>query len=234
VTYLMTDNTYYIRITSGSEVRDIGFLYASSATEQHLALSQISLNPSIQLISDNIQMSAAFDNSSNATSTLRIQYSDLINMTESVRVRIYNSTSGTPWYDNTITDTNYFTIALNGINTSTRNTVHFTVEHAVLGNSPIDFDTTVGAFGISIDLGLPLWVYPIIAFVIMLFTSFVIVPENRLIGYFVLMLELGVFGIFSWLTVPTTGLAMPMATIALLVIFLGVGIIYELKYRGTA
>jgi ABC-type sulfate transport system substrate-binding protein len=36
VTYLTKDNTYFIRLTKGSEVRDIGYLYAATATAQYL------------------------------------------------------------------------------------------------------------------------------------------------------------------------------------------------------
>ena len=229
VTYLAKDNTYYIRITKGSEVRDIGYLYAATATAQYLSLSSIRLVPSITLISDNLLMSAAFDNISAPLSVLRIQYEDLMNMTQDIRVQVFNDTSNTAWYDNTFTGISNLSIALNGINTSVRYSVHWTVHHAVLGNSPIEFTAGVGAFGRAVDLGLPAelaWIYPVVAFVLMLFTMFIIVPEIRLVGYLMLMMELGIFTYFAWFN-------FPLATVALFITFLAAGILYEMKYKGT-
>jgi hypothetical protein len=231
VVYLLKDNTYFIRIDRGpsTEVREIGYLYAATATAQYISLSNIQLQPSIALISDNLQMSAAFDNESAPTSTLRIQYRDFINQTISVRVRIFSDINNTPWYDNTYYSTDNLSITLNGISTSLRGSVHFEVHHLVLGNSPIDFVVAVGR-GLGIDFGLDpsmAWVYAAIGYVIMLFTMFIIVPEIRLVGYLILLAELGIFSYFSWFVVFNP------ASIALFIAFMIAGMLYELKFKGV-
>jgi hypothetical protein len=231
VVYLMKDNTYFIRIDRGptTEIREIGYLYAATATAQYLSLSNIQLQPSIQMISDNLQMAAAFDNESAPTSTLRIQYRDFINQTISLRVRIFSDINSTAWFDNTYYATDNLSITLNGINTSLRGSVHFEVHHRVLGNSPIDFIVSVGR-GLGIDFGLDptmAWVYAAIGYVIMLFTAFIIVPEIRLVGYLILLAELGIFSYFSWFMVYNPG------AIALFIAFMIVGLLYDIKFKGV-
>ncbi len=229
VTYLMKDNTYLIRITKGGVIKDIGYLYAATATAQYLSLSSISLSPSIRLISDNIRMTATMLTPSNPTTVLRINYEDFINMTEGVRIRVFQSTNNTPFFDNTYTGSSNFSISLNNINTSFRYSVHFTVNHTVLGNSPIDFTVGVGRFGISFDLGLDSslsWLYAAFGFVLMLFTSWIIIPENRLSGYLLLFAELGTLSIVGWFTFQP-------ATTMLFVAFLASGILFEIRHRGV-
>lgn len=228
VTYLTKDNTYLIRLEEDGAIRDIGFLYAATATAQYLSLSEINLEPDITLISDNILMSAEFDDPSLNQSTLRIQYQDLINMTESVRVQIFSMSNNTAWYDNTIHGSSNFTISVNNVNT-TRHSIHFTVEHAVLGNSPIDFTVGVGSFA-GFDLGLSsemLWLYNGFAFFIILMTTFVITPENRLPGYLLLLAELGIFSVGTWFIFQS-------ASFALFIAFIIAGIIYEIRHKGIS
>lgn len=229
VTYLTKDNTYYIRLDQGSlgsEVRDIGYLYAATATAQYLSLSEINLNPSVRLISDNLLMAAAFDNASNTTSTLRITYNDLMNRTTSVRVRIFSDVNNTAWYDNTFYGYDNLTISINGVNT-TRHTVHFTVLHDVLGNSPVEFTVGVGMLGGLMDFGISFtWIYGIAAFAIMFMTAIIVVPEIRLPGLVVLLVELGVFWYYQWLA------GLELASIAFMIAMLVAGIVFEIKYRG--
>jgi hypothetical protein len=225
VTYLTKDNTYFIRLTKDSEVRDIGYLYAATATAQYLSLSQIQLVPSITLITNNIRMAAAFDNESAPLTTLRIQYRDLLNMTESVRIRVFQGGNNTAFYDSTFSGISNFSATINNVNTSFRYSVTFEVNHSVLGNSPIPFTTGVGAAGQLADLALPAtlhWIYFWAGFFVVLMTAFIIVPENRLPGYFALLLELGAFSIFEWFQFQGP-------TLAYFVVFPVAGIIYELK-----
>lgn len=231
VTYLTKDNVYYIRIDQGEElgnqIREIGYLYAAAATPQYLSLSEINLDPTIRLISDNILMAAAFDNLSANTSTLRIQYQDIMNMTNSVRIWIFSDRNNTAWYDNTISGSSNFTISLNDVNT-TRHSIHFRIDHAVLGNSPIDFTMGVGGF-LGIDLGFGSayrWLYTAFAFVIMLFTAFIVIPEIRFTGYIVLIAEFGIFVSFGWIIFEAT-------TVMLLLAILGAGFVYDIKYKGV-
>jgi len=229
VTYLTKDNTYLLRLTTNGQIRDIGFLYAATATAQYLSLSQISLRPDITLISDNILMSAEFDDPTLNQSTLRIQYQDLINMTESVRIQIYNQRNNTAWYDNTITGSSNFTISINNVDT-TRQSVVFTVEHDVLGNSPIPYTIGVGAIA-GFDIGFApeyIWLYNGFAFFMVMVTSWVITPENRLPGYILLLAELGIFSAGTWLA----GYA--SASLALFVAFVAAGIIYEIRHKGVS
>jgi len=225
VTYLTKDNTYFIRLTKDGEVRDIGYLYAATATAQYLSLSQIQLRPSISLISNNIRMSAAFDNESAPLTTLRVQYRDLMNATQSVRIRIFRSNNNTAFYDSTFSGISNFSATLNNVNTSFRYSVAFEVNHSVLGNSPIPFTTGVGAAGQLADLGLDPslhWIYFWAAFFVVLMTCFIITPENRLPGYFALLLELGAFSVFEWFQF--TG-----PVLLYFIVFPVAGIVYELK-----
>jgi len=229
VTYLMKDNTYLIRITKGGVIRDIGYLYAATATAQYLSLSSISLKPSISLISDNLRMTAEMLTPGTPTSTLRIQYEDFINMTENVRIRVFQASNNTPLFDVTYNGSSNFSVSLNNMNTSFRYSVHFTVNHAVLGNSPIDFTVGVGVFGIKFDLGLDpayAWLYTAFGFVLILFTSWIILPDNRLPGYLLLMAELGILTIVGWFSFQP-------ATIMLFVAFLVSGIVFEIRHRGV-
>lgn len=231
VTYLTKDNTYYIRLDQGSlgsEIRDIGYLYAASATAQYLSLSEIQLRPDIVLISDNLLMSAEFDDPLANTSTLRINYQDLINVTTSVRIRVYSDTNNTAWYDQTFYGYDNLTVSLNNVNT-TRHSVRFTVQHAVLGNSPVDFTVGVGAFGSDVDFGLSeanQWILAAAGFVIMLLTALIIVPEIRIYGIIALLAELGVFVGIRWF-------AFAPETILFFVASLIAGIVYEIKFKGV-
>ena len=228
VTYLTKDNTYLLRLTLNGVIRDIGFLYAATATSQYLSLSEITLAPDIMLISDNILMGAAFDDPSLNQSTLRVQYQDLINMTNSVRIRIFSMRNNTPWYDNTIYGSNNFTISINNVNT-TRHSIHFTVDHDVLGNSPIDYTTGVGSFA-GWDLGLPAemgWLYNGFAFFVIMVTTWIITPENRFPGYIMLLAELGIFSVGSWLIFNS-------ASFALFIAFVVAGIIHEIQHKGVS
>lgn len=230
IAYLTKDNSYLISIKTGTINREIGFLYAVTATSQQLDLSEIRLVPDITLISDNILMGAEFDNPSANYSTLRISYEDLLNATESVRIRIYSGTNNTAFYDNTFTSSN-FTIAINNVST-TRKSVSFSVEHSILGNSPIPYVIGLGAsmipfFNASTEASEISWIFAGIAFCLMLFTSFAITPDSRLPGYIVLILEFTIFASAGWLT-DING-----AEYMLLLAFLVSGIIYEIRYRSV-
>lgn len=229
VTYLMKDNTYLIRITKNGAIRDIGYLYAATATAQYLSLSQIVLKPSISLISDNILMTAAFLTPAAPTSNLRISYEDLMNLTEDVRIQVFQASNNTAFFDNTYTGSSNFSISLNDINTSFRYSVHFIVNHVILGNSPIPFTVGVGSFGRNFDLGLNpayAWLYNAFAFFMILLTSWIILPENRLPGFVVLMAETGILSIVQWI-------AFQNSQMMLFVVFLVAGMVFEIRHRGV-
>jgi hypothetical protein len=200
--------------------------YAAGAV--HLGINQIQLKPSIRLIYDNIQMGAAFDNGSAPLSTLRITYYDLLNMTEGVRFTVYTETNNTPWYSNLVAGSSNITITINNVNTSQRYSVHYSINHTALGNSPIEYTVGVGAFGRLFNLGLPaslIWLYDVFAFAIVLFTAWIITPENRLPGYLLLTTEIAIVGFIQWI-------AFQNATIVLFVAFMAGGIIYEIRRSG--
>lgn len=229
VTYLMKDNTYLIRITKNGVVRDIGYLYAATATAQYLSLSSITLRPTITLISDNLLMAADFLTPAAPTSTLRISYADLMNLTTDVRIQVFQASNNTAFFDSTYTGISNFSISLVNINTSFRYSVHFIVNHVVLGNSPIPFTIGVGSFGRNFDLGLNpayAWFYNAFAFFVILLTSWIILPENRLPGFVVLLAETGIFSVVQWI-------AFQSAQLMLFVVFLVAGMLFEIRHRGV-
>lgn len=222
ITYLAKDSKYTIRITKGSEIREIGFFYATASGVQHLSISSITLRPDISLISNHLRMAAQVNN---ATNTLVINYFDDLNQTNSVRVRVYEGVNQTAFFDNSYASgTGNLTITILGINASKRYSIQFTISHQSLGNSPIDYVIGAGVFGILVDLGVESWLYPAFAFAIIFFTSMVTIPKNRLAGILFMAVLIGIFFYIGWFNY-AIGIAF------LLMVFIAIAFVYELK-RG--
>ena len=222
VTYLIKDSRYYVRIIKGSEVRDIGFLYTASTAAQYISLSQISLTPDVTTIGGNVGLSAYYDNSTNS---LIIQYVDKLNGTENVTISVFDSTNNTPIFNNTYGGVSNLMITINNVSNETRYNVIAEVKHDTLG----DFEllTSAGMIVSNLfDLGLAPWLYPIISFGIIIFTSFIIVPRNRLVGLLVISGMIGMFAVVGWLPVYSLGVSV------LILIAIGIGWIYEMKRGG--
>lgn len=225
VTYLIKDEKYYIRITKGTETRDMGFFYPATATGLYLTLNIIALKPDISLISNNLQMSAE---TNNATSSLHIQYYDMTNQTNSVQILVYEGINQTAFWDTTYNAMSNITVTISPINTSKRYSVRFLVNHQVYGNSPVEFTIGVGGLGVLFDLGLGVsmaWIYPVFGFIIMLFAALVTVPKNRLAGLIFLIVALALFLFVQWFQ-------FAVAVLVLLIIFITAAVIYELKRGG--
>ena len=221
VSYLIKDNKYNLRITNKGEVREIGFFQAVSAGTQTININQIQLGPDITLINNNIIMAAETDD---ATQTLIIEYTDLLNKTTSVQILAYNGTTTTPFYNMTFNNLNDITVTL-AVNTSHRFTEKWIVIHEQLGNSPIYFTIGAGAFGGLFYLGVVAWIYQVIGFIFVLFSSFVITPKNRLVGIAFIAVILSFMAFAAWLTLGT-GVAL------ILLVFVGLAVVYEVRRLG--
>ncbi len=220
VTYLVKDEKYHVILEKTGETRDIGFIYPATANSIFLTINAISLAPDISLISNNLIMSAELFNDS-----IKIQYYDKTEQTNSLRILVYENINQTPFWNNTYNGNN-ITITISPVNASKRYTVRFSVNHQTYGNSPVEFTVGVGGFGALIDLGVAsgvaTWLYPGIAFIITLLVSFVALPKNRFAGLAFLIVSLTIFMYAKWF-VFTTGV------LALLVIFIVISVIYEIK-----
>ena len=226
ILYLIKGDRYYARVTKGGQVKEISYLTPVAAGDQYLSISSVTLTPTVTLIGNNILMAATMDNASSPFTTLRVQYQDLLNQTTSVRIRVYWE-NGSTFYDNTISGSSNFTVSILSVNTSFRYAVHFEVLHQVLGNSPIDYTIAVGN-GRLIDIGLGSslsWLYNAFALFIVLMTAMTITEETKLEGYVLLLAETGILAYIGWVTFAS-------GVMAVLLIFLVAGIIYEVKYRG--
>lgn len=218
--YLIKDNKYNLRITQGSSIREIGFFQSVAAGTQTININQIQLGPDITLIGNNLIMSAETDD---VTQTLIIEYTDLLDMTNSVQILVFNDTSLIPFYNMTFVSSDV-TVTL-AVNTSNRFTVKWIVSHQSLGNFPIYFTAGAGGFGFLFDLGIAAWIYPVIGFIFTLFTSFTITPRNRLVGIVVIAVVLSMMAFAAW-TTANTGVAL------ILVVFIGLAVVYEIRRLG--
>lgn len=221
-TYLIKDETYYIRIVDGTETRDVGYLYPAAAGDQYISITPVTLRPSISLISDLLTM---YGTCNATTNVLQARYEDALQQTESVRIRIYNETNLTAWFDTTYHNSSNITVTINGVNCSRRQQIFFVVEHESLGNSPIEFVIGTGAFGALMNLGVSSWIYSAISFVLILFTGLIAVPKIRIPALIVMMALIAVLVYAGWFVV-AGGVA------ALLIVFLALGIVYEFKRGG--
>lgn len=222
-TYLIKDEIYYIRLTTNSEIRDIGYLYPAAAGIQEISIVPVQLRPTAQLAGNNILL---FTTCNNVTNALQFMYNDLLNETNSVRIRIYNQTNQTAWYDNTVSNSSNFTTSLNNVNCNVRHGIRLTIYHDTFGNSPVEHTIGAGLFGIAASLGsaLPSWIYNGITFVLVFMTALVSVPRIRLAALVMMGTIIAILAFYGWY-VPAAGLA------GLIVVFLVVSIIYEIK-RG--
>lgn len=221
VSYLIKDNKYNMRITGGGRIREIGFFQAVSAGTQTININQIQLGPDIMLINNNIIMAAE---TFSATQTLVIEYTDLLAQTTSVQILAFNGTTITPFYNMTFNDQDIITVTL-AVNTSNRFTVKWIVTHEQLGNSPIYFVIGAGAFGGLFNLGVLSWIYQLIGFIFILFTSFVVTPKNRLVGIAFITVILSFMAFAAWLTL---GIGVAL----ILLVFVGLAVVYEVRRLG--
>lgn len=222
--YLVKDERYILRIITDTQTIDLGFLYAIEAGTQQISIAQISLNPSISLIDDNLVLSAVIDNS---TSTLRITYEDFLAQTNSIRIRVYEDTNQTPLFDNTYLNNNNLSITINNINTSLRYSVRATIDHETFGNSPVEFVVGVGTFGFLGSLGTTTaaWIYQAISLVLMIIVAGVITPRVRFGGLLLMLALIAILYYLQWFTA-TAG------AVALLIVFVILSIAYEVRRSG--
>jgi hypothetical protein len=225
VAYLVKDEKYFIRLDRTGETRDIGFFFPATATALDLVINSISLKPDISLISNNLIMAAE-----NLTNSIRIRYQDLTNKTNSVQILVYLGTNQTAFWSNTYVANNNITVTISPLNMSKRYSIKFIVNHQVYGNSPVEYIIGVGGIGALFDLGLSAsvgaWLYPMIAFVILFMVSMVTVPKNRVGG---LVFMIVVLAVFIW---GAKWFVIAAGTLALLVVFIALTIVYEVKRGG--
>lgn len=226
--YLIKDEKYIIRIITDDETREVGFLYALEAGTQQISIAEITLEPDVILIADKIYIAAEINAT---TGIMRIQYVDSTGGTEELRVRVYEGTNQTALFDTTYTNPatlNNLIITIPGLNASLRYTVRAQVTHDTFGNSPVDMSFGVGAFGALGYLGPAIgsWIYTAISLVMITFASLIITPRIRLAGIIMLAGLLGVFYYLQWFY-PAVG------TMALIIVFIAVTFVYEIKKRGV-
>ena len=225
---LKQDNNYYIRITKGSQVRELTYYFAADSSQQDISISTINLQPNsgLTLISGNLNLYGEFiDNT-----TLQLHYEDKLNDTEDITITIYEGLNETPVYNNTFTGLSDFLVNINGLNKSKRYSVAYSINHGTLGNSPVKGVFGIGDFSLF-DLGLNSWLYMIFSFTILVMTSLLIIPKTRLFGYISLLGEMGVLTYIGWaFAYFTPTVAMTLGSIE--VVLLALGIAYDLR-RGS-
>ena len=222
VAYLVKDESYFLRLKKGSVVREVGAYRPSSATELTLSLNTISLKPDITYVSDKIQIAAE----NTTMDTLRITYNDKLNKTNWVRIRVFEGTSKTALYDTNFTGSNQINITVTSLNMSKYYTVMFTIGHQYFGNSPVEDAVFVGKRYKSFGFGaIPNFIYGAIGFIMMMFTAFAITPQNRFVGLLVIT------GVLV-LLITVTWLEFAAYLLALLVVFIAVSFVYEIKKGG--
>lgn len=221
--YLTKDERYYIRIQRSTQTIDIGFLYAVSSGTQQISVASVTLEPTIRILHNYITIGADI----NASGVLKVQYYDATNDTESIRFQIYEETNQSTLFDNTYNWTNNLTISINGLNTSKRYGIKYTLYHGEFGNSPITGVFGAGMLGTAVAFGLASWVYNAISLIVITLSSFILgLPRVRMAGYILLGVLIGMFYYVGWLTM------ISMEVMAIIVIFLGLGVVYEVKRGG--
>lgn len=224
LTYLIKDEQYYIRLTSGSTTREAGFLYAYTAGPQSISIGTITTVPTILLVGNTVQASAAI-----VGNNLIITYGDLLQKTTSVRIRIYENTTQTPFYDSIFTGQQNITLTINNINTSSYYNVQFDVIHQSFGSAPVSFLITAAGSAPIFDFGLGAgsWVLQAGGFILLILIGFIATPRNRL-GVLVLMgaITMLMF-IFGWF-------AFSLAVAGAIILFLVLSVLYEIKRGGDA
>jgi hypothetical protein len=222
VAYLIRDEPYYIRLTTESLVREAGFFKPVAAETLTLNINSISVSPSIVYISDVISANAV----NTSLSNIQVTYNDSSGETQSVRIKVFEDTNQTAFFDNVYSGVQSLSVAVSPVNMSTHYySVLFEVTHATFGNSPVDFTFLVGApvlWGIG-TIGT--WIYGIVGFIMMLFLSFMVTPKNRFVGVVMIMVGLSIMLSLTW-TVLDPGI------LTLVVIFASVSIVYEIKRGG--
>jgi hypothetical protein len=224
ITYLIKDEQYSIRITNGASTREIGFLYASAAGLQTISIGTITTVPTIVLVGNTVTASAEV-----VGSDIRVTYGDTLQHTTSVRIRIYENTTQTPFYDNTFTGQQNITLTINSINLSSFYNVHFDVIHQNFGSSPVSFLITAGGATptFTFGLGSGSWILQAAGLIIIILIGFIATPRNRL-GILVMMgVIVGMMFLFGWFVF---GLAVAGCLIAFVVL----SVLYEIKRGGDA
>lgn len=223
VAYLVRDEPYYIRLESGHRAREVGTYTPAFATSLTLSLNTLSLAPDISYISENL----IFSVTNTSLTTIRVSYRDLLERTTSIQILVYNQTNNTAFWNNTYTGFNDINVTINGLNlTREYYTVKAVVTHEVFGNSPVEWALQIGRSVSRYIFGdVPVWIYGVIGFIIMLFISFAITPHNRLGG---LVVFIGAFAIL----VSATWFRLDAGILALIVVFFAVAVVYELKKGG--
>lgn len=230
-TYLIKDETYLIRITTGAEVREIGFLYATASGTQTISIATLETQPDITLINDNLLLGFSMDV---PTASIQVTYEDKTNKTTSVRIKIRENLSQSWIYDNTFVGINDFAVTINGINTTSRYTVMFEIEHEEFGNSPLYQVLTAGALPAVFDLGFGAtnWILGAFGFIITFFVAMMATPRRRLgVQVFLGMIMIFMFT-FGWYNFSNTGDTTGMAFGGLALIMLILSILYEIKRSG--
>lgn len=222
--YLIRDEPYYIRLTVGSTIREAGFFKPVTAESLTLNINTVSIDPGLDYISDYIGASA----SNTSLTNIQVSYNDSSGGTQSVRVRAYEDTNQTAFFDSIYDGLQSFSIAVSPVNmTAHYYSVKFDITHSTYGNSPVTVTRRVAGvspimFGIA-----PTWLYGVIGFIIMLFLSLSITPKDRLVGIVMMIVGLGILGTFTW-TLLNPGI------LTLVVIFAAVSVIYEIRRGGFA
>jgi len=222
VAYLIQDEPYYIRLTKGSTIREAGFFKPVTAGSLTLNINAISLSPSLEWISDYISVSAA----NTSLTNIQVVYNDSSGGTQAVRIRVYEDTNQTAFFDNTYSGVQSLSVGVTPINmTAHYYSVKFDVTHSTYGNSDVTFTRRVAGPGF-VRFGLaPSWIYGVVGFIILLFMSLAVTPKDRLVGLVFIIVGVAILGSLTW-TVLDPGI------LTLIVIFAGVSVVYEIKRGG--
>jgi len=139
--YLMEDSDYLLRtIDYSNAITEFGTISVVKPDTKELGNVYIMLNPNAILIANNIYMNAYMNAD---RSTLYVTYNDNLNLTQSLRLKIFFE-NGTLFQNLVYTTTNHLNT---NFDTSAYNSssfvVRFNITHSKLGNSPITYDLSL-------------------------------------------------------------------------------------------
>lgn len=223
--YLVKDDPYYIRLTKGGTITEMGTYNPSSATALQLSMNTISFTLDLDAVTDYITMGAV----NTSLSSIKVIYRDTSTKTNSVRIRVYQDTNQTPFFDNTYA-TSEINVTVTPVNMTTHYySVSFEVDHQTFGNSPLEYVYFIGKSYKRYGFGdAPIWIYGTVGFIVMLMISLSITPKDRFAGIIVMFVGLAVMFATTWLDQSIFGAGFTM----IMVVFGSVAIIYELKRGG--
>lgn len=222
VAYLIRDESYFIRMTSATVTRETGFFQPAAAGNLNLNVNTVSINPNLRYISQDITVGAV----NTSLTTIQATYNDISGLTQNIRILVYNRTNQTAFFDNNYPDVQTLVVSIPGLNMlEDYYSVKFEITHATYGNSPIGMVFSVG-LPVGWILGsAPAWVYSIISFVVMLIIALTVSGKDRFVGTIFMSVGLGIFTALTW-TVLDPGI------LALIIIFIAVSIVYNIRRSG--